>query len=74
MSSPEEEYRGYSIKWDVIYKADTDYSPRKLQSSRIPDTSGIRSIPSRAVIILQQGEALDYIIGAAKKWIDDAQG
>jgi hypothetical protein len=55
MSSSEDEYRGYSIKWDVIYKADTSLFAAQAAIVSHPDSSGIASIiQSRAVMILQR--------------------
>jgi hypothetical protein len=76
MSSSEEEYRGYSIKWDVIYKADTNLFAAQAAIVSDPDSSGIPSI--HPVLgrddFTTEDEARDYIIGAAKKWIYDNQG
>jgi hypothetical protein len=76
MSSSEEEYRGYSIKWDVIYKADTNLFAAQAAIVSHPDSSGIPSIHPvpRRDDFATEDEALDYIMRAAKKWIDDVQG
>ena len=75
MSSSEEQYRGYSIKWDVIYKVDKNLFAAQAAVVSPPDGSGIPSIhPVRGRDDFTfEDEALDYIIGAAKKWIDDLQ-
>jgi hypothetical protein len=75
MSSSEDEYRGYSIKWDVVYKSDTNLFAAQAAIVSDPDSSGIPSIhpvPGRHDFTTE-GEARDYIIGAAKKWIDDVR-
>jgi hypothetical protein len=75
MSSSEEEYRGYSIKWDVIYKAATSLFAAQAAIVSHPDSSGIPSIHPVAGRddFTAEDEARDYVIGAAKQWIDDAQ-
>ena len=75
MSSSEEQYRGYSIKWDVIYKAHKNLFATQAAIVSDPDSSGIPSIHPVAGRddFSTEDEARDYIIGAARKWIDDAQ-
>ena len=75
MSSSEEEYRGYSIKWDVIYKADKNMFAAQAAIVCHPDSSGIpgvHPVPGGDDFTTED-EAREYIIGAARKWIDDAQ-
>jgi hypothetical protein len=75
MSSSEEQYRGYSIKWDVICKADKNLFAAQAAIVSDPDSSGIPSIHPvpGAADFSTEDEAREYIIGAARKWIDDAQ-
>jgi hypothetical protein len=70
-----DEYRGYSIKWDVIYKADKKLFAAQAAIVLHPDNSGtpsIHPVPGRDDFTTED-EARDYIIGAAKNSIDDAQ-
>ena len=54
MSSSEDEYHGYSIKWDVIYKADTSLFVAQAAIVSHPDSSGIASIIQSRAVILQR--------------------
>ena len=68
MSSSEDEYRGYSIKWDVIYKAGKNLFAAQAAVGSHPDSSGMpntHAVPGRDDFTTED-EAPHHIIGTKK--------
>jgi hypothetical protein len=59
MSSSQDEYQGYSIRWDVIFKADKNlFAAQAGIVSHPVALESLPFIPSQAAMILQQRRKL----------------
>ena len=75
MSSSEDEYQGYSIKWDVIFEADKNLFAAQAAIVSHPGSPGIPTIhpvPGRDDFTTEE-EARTTSSRRRKNWIDDAQ-